>query len=99
MPPAYDLEPRWDPRRFPPASRAPRPVQTARFGRDPLGFLRELRAAHGPVFSLRVFPNRGGFVCATDPETTKAVLTDQERFVGGDAAGLLEPVVGPGRSS
>src|SRR4051794_32123091 len=96
MPIAYELEPRWDAGRFPPGLRAPRVVQTARFARDPLGFLRELRARFGPVFSLRVYPNRGGFVCVTDPETTKAVLTDQERFAGGDAAGLIEPVVGPG---
>src|SRR4051794_24426767 len=91
---AYELEPKWDPARFPPGLAAPRAVQTARFSRDPLGFLRELRAQFGPVFSLRVFPNRGGFVCATDPETTRAVLTDQERFVGGDAAALIEPIVG-----
>jgi cytochrome P450 len=34
-------------------------------------------------------------VLATDAATNHEVLTDQERFVGGDAAGLLEPIVGP----
>jgi cytochrome P450 len=87
-------EPRWDPQRFPPVARANRWEQTGRFGRDPLGELRRARARCGPVFSLRLLPYQA-LVCGTDPETNQQILTDQDRFAGGDAADLLEPIVGP----
>lgn len=88
-------EPRYDARRFPPAVRGPRAAQTARMTRDPIRFLEAQRAALGPVFTLRIFPFRAGLVCAADAKLNREVLTDQERFVGGDAAWLLEPIVGP----
>src|SRR4051794_9296072 len=87
-------EPRWDPSRFPPTPRANRVIQTARLNRNPLQELAAARARLGPVFTLRIFPFRVGLVCATDPETNREVLTDQDRFVGGDAASLIEPIVG-----
>ena len=89
----FKRQPAFDGQRWPPASRLPRAVQTARISRDPLGFLMAQRAALGPVFTIRMFPFEG-IVCAADPATNKEVLTDQERFVGGEAAGLLAPVVG-----
>lgn len=92
---AYAREPRFDPARFPPAVRGPRILQTIRWGRDPVGYLWRQRVELGPVFTLRILPNRAGVVCATDAATNQQVLTDQERFVGGDAAGLLEPIIGP----
>lgn len=92
---AYALEPRFDPARFPPAVRGPRIVQTIQWGRDPIGYLWRQRWRLGPVFTLRILPNRAGVVCATDAATNQQVLTDQERFVGGEAAGLLEPIIGP----
>jgi cytochrome P450 len=87
-------EPRWDPARFPPAARANRWEQTLRFGLDPIGEVVRARRLHGPVFTLRLLPYRTGFVCGADPETNQQILTDQERFVGGKAAELLEPVIG-----
>ncbi|MFI6348566.1 cytochrome P450 [Streptomyces sp. NPDC050560] len=91
---AFTREPPWDPRRFPPAARTPRPVQTVSMLLDPLGFTRALRRRHGPVFSVRAFPYRGALVCAADAATNRAVLTDHDRFTGGDAAALLAPAVG-----
>jgi cytochrome P450 len=87
-------DPRWDPSRFPPTARQNRWAQTVRFGRDPLGELMRARAQLGPVFSLRLLPYQA-LVCGTDPATNQEILTDQERFVGGKAADLLEPIVGP----
>lgn len=93
---AFSREPRWAPGRFPPAARAPRAVQTVRLLRDPQGYPLTLRRRFGPVFSLRTFPYRGALVCAADAATNRAVLTDHERFTGGDAAALLAPAVGAG---
>lgn len=95
-PPALPPEPGWDPPRFPPAARRSRVLQTLLLNHDPLGELQRARTAHGPVFILRMLPYAGGLVCATDPETNRAVLTDDERFVAGEAAGLIEPLVGAG---
>ncbi len=89
-------EPRWDASRFPPAARSNRLLQTLRFARDPLGELQRARRRHGEVFTLRILPYRAGLVCAADPETNRAVLTDSERFAAGDAAALLEPLIGAG---
>jgi cytochrome P450 len=91
---AFD-EPRWDPARFPPAARANRWEQTARFALDPIGEVVRARQRRGPVFTLRLLPYKTGFVCGADAETNQQILTDQERFVGGQAAELLEPVIGP----
>lgn len=93
---AFSREPRWDPRRFPPAPKAPRAVQTGRMLLDPLGYGLALRRELGPVFAVRTFPYRAGLVCAADAEANRAVLTDHERFVGGDGAALLRPAVGAG---
>ncbi|MEA2166912.1 MAG: hypothetical protein QOF76_212 [Solirubrobacteraceae bacterium] len=93
---AVVAEPRFDQRRFPPASRRPKLLQTVDGMRDPLGTFGALRDAYGPVFTARIFPFKAGLVCAADPATNQEVLTDTERFVGGDAAILLEPIVGTG---
>jgi cytochrome P450 len=90
LPPA----PRFERRRFPPAGVEPRLLQTLRTIRDPLGYLSARRSSDGPVFTLRLYPY-AGLVCATDPVSNREVLTDNERFVGGTAASLLEPVIGP----
>jgi cytochrome P450 len=87
-------EPRWDPSRFPPAARANRWEQTVRFALDPIGEVMRARERHGPVFTLRLLPYKAGFVCGADAETNQEILTDQDRFVGGQAAELLEPVIG-----
>ena len=94
VPSAAEREPRWDPARFPPAARRNRWEQTLLFGRDPLGELARARNRVGPVFTLRLLPYQA-LICGTDPETSQGILTDQDRFAGGDAADLLEPIVGP----
>lgn len=92
---AYVLEPRFEKSRFPPRVRGPRLIQSAWLAYDPVGYLSRQRERLGPVFTLRVLPNRAGLVCAADAATNRAVLTDQQRFAAGDAAGLIEPIVGP----
>lgn len=92
----FTREPAWNPRFFPPATRTPRPVQTLRMLMDPQGYARSLRHRLGPVFSLRAFPYRSALVCAADAATNRAVLTDHQRFTGGDATALLAPAVGAG---
>ncbi|HET7689052.1 MAG TPA: cytochrome P450 [Nocardioidaceae bacterium] len=89
-------EPAFDARRFPPAARRNRLVQTLRLNNDPLAELLRARDRHGSVFTLRILPYRAGIVCATDPETNQQVLTDDSRFAAGDAADLIEPLVGSG---
>ncbi|BBA98433.1 putative cytochrome P450 [Actinacidiphila reveromycinica] len=93
---AFAREPSWDPRRFPPAPRAPRAVQTLRMLYDPQGYGLALREQLGPVFSLRAHPYRAALVCAADLGANREVLTDHERFVGGHGAALLRPAVGAG---
>jgi cytochrome P450 len=68
-------------------------VQLWRFNRDFLGFMEDCVARYGDTFTIRPFPY-DRFVVATAPADVEAVLTDRERFAGGDAAGLIEPVVG-----
>jgi cytochrome P450 len=77
----------------PPGPRAPRAVQLWRFNADFLGFMEECAARYGDTFTIRPFPYQG-FVVATAPAEIEAVLTDRERFAGGEAAALIEPVVG-----
>lgn len=86
-------EPPWDQSKFPPAARNNRAVQSALFNRSPLDELARARKRHGSVFSLRLFPYQA-LICATAAATNRAVLTDSARFAAGDAAKLLEPIVG-----
>lgn len=87
-------EPAFAPDRFPPAARRNRLQQTLLLNRRPLDELLRARAIHGPVFTLRILPYRAGVICATDTATNREVLTDHERFAAGDAADLIEPIVG-----
>jgi cytochrome P450 len=91
---ALPPEPVWQPDRFPPVARRNRLTQTVLMNRNPLGEVLRARERHGPVFTLRMMPYRSGLVCACDPETNRAVLTDDERFAAGRAASLIEPLVG-----
>ena len=91
---AVPAEPAFSAAKFPPAARHNRLQQTLLLNRNPLEELLRARARHGPVFTLRILPYRAGVVCATDTLTNREVLTDQKRFAAGDAAGLIEPIVG-----
>lgn len=87
-------DPKWDPDRFPPSLRRSRVVSTAKLNSDPLGEMVGAREKLGPVFTLKVLHHPGGIVCANDLETNRQVLTDHELFAPGDAAELLEPLIG-----
>lgn len=62
--------------------------------RDPVGQFKQARRQLGPVFTQRVLNHPGGIVCAADVETNREVLTNHELFAAGDAAVLIEPIVG-----
>jgi cytochrome P450 len=87
-------DPAWDPRRFPPALHRSRLVSTLRLQRDPVGELTRARDEIGPVYTLRILNHPGGIVCAADAETNRETLTNHDLFAPGDAAALIEPIVG-----
>jgi cytochrome P450 len=87
-------DPKWDPKRFPPALHRTRLVSTLKVNSDPVGEFLRARRSIGPVFTLKVLNHPGGIVMAADVETNRQVLTDHELFAPGDAADLLEPLVG-----
>jgi cytochrome P450 len=80
----------------PPGSKAPAPLQAARYVRDPLGFLSRYRERYGDIFSVR-FPFFGRIVYVASPELVKAVFTGSPAvFHAGEAnATMLEPALGP----
>src|SRR5262245_27586233 len=79
----------------PPGPRSPKAWQFARFTLGFVDYLERCAARYGDVFTLRP-PPFDGFVVATGPEEVHQILTDRERFAGGDAAWLLEPITGRG---
>jgi len=79
----------------PPGPRSPRAWQFARFTLGFIDYLERCAARYGDVFTLRP-PPFDGFVVATGPAEVHQILTDRERFAGGDAAWLLEPITGRG---
>ncbi|HUS21869.1 MAG TPA: cytochrome P450 [Aeromicrobium sp.] len=87
-------DPKWDAKRFPPALHRSRLTSTLALQRDPIGQLKGAHDVIGPVFTLRVLNHHGGIVCAADLETNREVLTNHELFAPGDAAALIEPIVG-----
>ncbi|HSI26754.1 MAG TPA: cytochrome P450 [Aeromicrobium sp.] len=89
-------DPKWDAERWPPSLRKSRAESTARFNHDPLGELVGAREKLGPVYTLRVLNHPGGIVCACDVESNRQVLTDHDLFKPGEAADLLEPLIGQG---
>lgn len=75
----------------PPGPRTPRVWQTFRYQTDPVGYVEACRARYGPTFALRTHPR---LVLAAAPADVQTVLTDQERFLAGPAAGGLKVVIG-----
>jgi cytochrome P450 len=69
-------------------------VSTLRLQEDPLRELVGARDQLGPVFTLRILNHHGGIVCAADVETNREVLTNHALYAPGDAAALIEPIVG-----
>ncbi len=69
-------------------------MSTLRLQEDPLRELVGARDQLGPVFTLRILNHHGGIVCAADVETNREVLTNHALYAPGDAAALIEPIVG-----
>src|SRR5437588_13058737 len=79
---------------LPPGPRLPRPIQTARWARTPIGFVEQCRARYGDMFTLRVVA-LGNLVVIFDPALIKQVFTrDLEAFHTGEANAGLTPVLG-----
>jgi cytochrome P450 len=78
---------------YPPGPSSPPTWQLGRFAFDFVRYLERCAARYGDVFTLRASA-LGPLVVATGPAEVQAILTDRERFVGGEAAELLEPVIG-----
>jgi cytochrome P450 len=76
-----------------PGPRAPVPVQFLRLTRDFIGYLEECADRYGDVFSLRL-PYYRRVVVATGPDDVHAILTDGQRFVGGNAGDMAAPILG-----
>jgi cytochrome P450 len=77
----------------PPGPRSPGAWQLARFTLDFVRYLEACADRYGEVFTLRPH-GLDALVVATGPAEVHAVLTDRDRFAGGEAAQLLEPVTG-----
>src|SRR5919199_1002816 len=80
---------------LPPGPRTLPPWQLARFTLDFIRYMEMCAARYGDVFALRP-TTLGSVVVATGPAEVQAILTDRDRFAGGEAAWLLEPVTGRG---
>jgi cytochrome P450 len=77
-----------------PGPRAPKAWQFLRWASDPVGYSEACERRYGSVFALRIFLF-DRVVLASDPADVREILTDTERFVGGDVARqLVEPMVG-----
>jgi cytochrome P450 len=60
----------------------------------PIPFIERCRRRYGPVFTIRLGPNRN-VVLVADPDAARAVITgDPAVYRAGDANGILRPVVG-----
>jgi cytochrome P450 family 135 len=73
----------------------PKPLQTARLARDPIGYMRRCRARYGELFTLRYYPfDTLVYVC--DPDVIREIFTgDPEVFRAGEANQFMEPTLGP----
>ena len=77
-----------------PGPRAPKAWQFLRWISDPVGYSEACERRYGSVFALRIFLF-DRVVLASDPDDVRRILTDTERFVGGDVSRqLVEPMVG-----
>jgi cytochrome P450 family 135 len=94
VPPSPRTESRPSPG-LPAGPRAPGVVQTLAWMYRPVPFIERCRRRFGPVFTLRLGPDRNTVVVG-EIEAARRVLTgDPEVFRAGDANGILRPVVGP----
>jgi cytochrome P450 len=73
---------------LPPGPRSPSPVQAARFGSDPYGFLERCERAYGHTFTLRL-PGDPPRVLMTDTEMVKQVLALGAEDIRSDTQGVL----------
>jgi cytochrome P450 len=75
----------------PPGPRTPRLWQTFRYQTDPVAYVERCRRRYGPTVALRTHPR---LVLVSRPSDVETVLTKQDRFLGGPAAGGLKMVIG-----
>ena len=79
---------------LPPGPRAPRGLQTLRWGARPMRFMRDCHDRYGDMFTMRIAPE-GTWVLLADPEHVKQVFTgDPGIFHAGEANTILLPLVG-----
>jgi len=78
---------------LPPGPSTLRLHQLWRFNTDFIGFMASNVERYGEVFTIRV-PPYDAVVVATAPSDIQAILCDRDRFVGGEAARFLVPLVG-----
>ncbi len=82
-------------RGLPPGPRAPGVVQTLGWMYRPISLLERCRERYGPIFTLRLGPERN-VVLVAEPDAARDVLSgDPDVYRAGDANGILRPVVGP----
>jgi cytochrome P450 len=85
-----------DPIRMPPADRAPKVLQTIRFGVRPLSFNMRAHHRYGDVWQLRIFARREAFVVTCHPDHFRSLMKAKPE----DAPSLtgespLRPILGP----
>src|SRR5437763_8650483 len=80
-------------RSYPPGRKSPCGWQFLRFSVTFIGYMEACAKRFGDVFTLRPYPFEP-LVAAVAPVDVHAILTDRERFAGGGAARLIEPVTG-----
>src|SRR5262245_25425033 len=80
---------------LPPGPGTPGVAQTLLWMYRPISFLERCRRRHGPIFSVRLGPQRNAVVVAEPGAAREVVAGDSEIYRAGDANGILRPVVGP----
>lgn len=75
----------------PPGPRTPRVWQTFRYQTDPMGYVDACRRRYGATVALRTHPR---LVLVSALDDVQTVISDQERFLAGPAAGGLKVVIG-----
>ncbi|HTZ62564.1 MAG TPA: cytochrome P450 [Solirubrobacteraceae bacterium] len=80
---------------LPPGPRAPAIVNSVRFARRPLAWLRAWHRRYGDAFTISI-TGFGTGVYVADPEAIRTLFTgDQSDLRAGEANSFMEPVLGP----
>ena len=82
-------------RQLPPGPELGRVTQGVLFHRDPLGFLRRMRAEHGDVFTLRLAVAGPMVIVAAPEAAARIVVADPAHGHGGEARRRIVQMVSP----